>query len=111
MQGKRKNPKREIWRHFRELWVPKWSEAFRQEVEQRTGSKTFTYRIAVTRVVGDPSGWSIDETIVSNLPGCPVGFLDMEEMWAAILGKLTERPAASELGRLAQLLKAARLTD
>jgi hypothetical protein len=111
LQGKRKNPKREIWRHFRELWVPKWSEAFRHEVEQRTGSKTFTYRIAVTRVVGDPSGWSADETIAKNLPGCPIGFLDMEKMWTAILGELTERPAASEMGRLAQLLKAARVAD
>jgi hypothetical protein len=109
LQGKRKNPKREIWRHFRELWKPKWSEAFRSEVEQLTGTKRFTYRIAVTRLIGDPTGWSQDQKIAANLPGCPIGFLQMEEMWKEILRDLTERPAASELGRLAQLLKAADL--
>lgn len=111
LRGERKNPKREIWRHFRELSKPKWSEAFRQEIEERTGAKAFTYRIAVTRLIGDGSGWSSDEKIAENLPGCSVGFLKMEEMWKSILGGLTERPAPSELGRLAQLLKAARLTD
>jgi len=111
LRGEKKNPKREIWRHFRELSKPKWSEAFRREVEERTGAKTFTYKIAVTRLIGDDSGWITDEKIAENLPGCPVGFLQMEEMWKAILAGLTERPAPSELGRLAQLLKAARLTD
>jgi hypothetical protein len=107
LRGEKKNPKRETWRHFRELWKPKWSEAFRHQIEERTGARTFDYRIAVTRLNGDSSGWSADRTIARNLPGCSVGFLEMEEMWKAILGELTERPAPSELGRLAQLLKAA----
>jgi hypothetical protein len=111
MRGEKKNPKRETWRHFRELWKPKWSEAFRKEIEQRTGAKTFTYKIAVTRLIGDGSEWSTDKTIAGNLPGCSIGFLEMEEMWTAILGELTERPAPSELGRLAQLLKAAGVTS
>src|SRR4051812_9229379 len=25
LRGVKKNPKRQTWRHFRELWVPKWS--------------------------------------------------------------------------------------
>jgi hypothetical protein len=111
MQGKRRNPKRETWRHFRELWVPKWSDAFRKEIESRTGANAFTYKIAVTRLVGDSSGWSSDPNIATNLRGCPIGFLEMREMWETILSGLTERPAASELGRLAQLLKAARVTN
>lgn len=111
MQGKKKNPKRETWRHFRELWVPKWSDAFRKEIERRTSANVFTYKIAVTRLIGDPAGWSADPKIAANLPDCPVGFLEMRDMWETILSGLTERPAASELGRLAQLLKAARVTD
>lgn len=112
MQGRKKNPtKRAIWRHFRELRKPKWSEAFRKEIERRTGATTFTYKIAVTRLTSDPTGWFADETIKANLPGCPIEFLQVEEMWKEILKGLTERPAPSELGRLAQLLKAARLTD
>jgi hypothetical protein len=110
LRGEKKNPKRETWRHFRELWMPKWSEGFRREVEARTGAKHFTYRIAVTRLIGDASAWAAEDRIKENLPGCPFGFLPMEEMWTTILGELTERPAPSELGRLAQLLKAARLT-
>ena len=110
LRGEKKNPKRETWRHFRELWKPKWSEAFRAQIEERTGARTFDYRIAVTRLKGDASGWSADRTIAGNLPGCSIGFLEMEKMWEAILGELTERPAPSELGRLAQLLKAAGVT-
>lgn len=109
LRGERKNPKRERWRNFRELWKPKWSEAFCQEVEARTGARVFTYKIAVTRLVGDPSGWSSDETIAANLPNCPIGFLEIEEMWTTILRELTKRPAPSELGRVAQVLKAAGL--
>ncbi len=28
LRGDKKNPKRATWRHFRELWSPKWSQAF-----------------------------------------------------------------------------------
>ncbi len=93
--------------HFRELWVPKWSEAFRGKIEELTGQSTFSYRIAVTRLKGDASAWSADPTIAENLPGCSFGFLPLEEMWATMLQELTTTPASSEMGRLAQLLKAA----
>ena len=110
LRGEKRNPKRATWRHFRELWVPKWSEAFRQEIFKRTGQRDFAYRIAVTRLRGDADAWGRDPTIAANLDGCSVGFLRLEDMWAAMLEKLTTTPAASEIGRLAQLLKAAGLT-
>lgn len=110
LRGERRNPKRETWRHFRELWVPRWSEAFRSEIRQLTGESVFAYRIAVTRLKGDGEPWSDDPTIAANLPGCSVGFLTLEQMWATMLEELTTTPAASEIGRLAQLLKAAGLT-
>ena len=107
--------KRHTWRHFRELWIPKWSEAFRGEISRLTGEETFSYRIAVTRFQGDDSetwatSWAEDPTIKVNLPGCSVGFLTLEEMWGTMLNELKRTPAASEMGRLAQLLKAAGLT-
>jgi len=37
--------------------VPKWSEAFREAVRRETGSRSFTYVTAVTRLSGDPSEW------------------------------------------------------
>lgn len=109
----RPSPKgRATWRHFRELWVPKWSEAFRKSIADLTGRETFTYKIAVTRLVGDgdPHEWTTDPTITGNLPGCPVEFLVLEDMWKQMLEELTKTPASSEMGRLVQLLKAAGLT-
>lgn len=113
LRGDRPSPKgKATWRHFRELWVPKWSEAFRKSIEDITGQTTFTYKIAVTRLVGDgnPSAWASDPTISSNMQGCPVEFLVLEDMWRTMLEELTKTPAASEMGRLVQLLKAAGLT-
>jgi hypothetical protein len=70
-----------------------------------------SYKIAVTRIVGDGSAaWAEGPTIKRNLGVAPFGFLTLEEMWASMLDELTTTPAASEMGRLAQLLKAAGLT-
>jgi hypothetical protein len=110
LRGTKKNPKRATWRHFRELWIPKWSEAFRQTIQERTGQSDFDYRIAVTRLKGDAAAWDSDPTISTNLSGCSVGFLTLQEMWGELLKRLTITPAPSEIGRVAQLLKAAGLT-
>jgi hypothetical protein len=110
LRGEKKNPKRATWRHFRELWVPKWSEAFCESIFELTGERSFVYRVAVTRLRGDAGAWATDPTIAANLDGCDVGFLPLEDMWATMLAELTTTPASSEIGRLAQLLKAAGLT-
>jgi hypothetical protein len=110
LREEKKNPKRATWRHFRELWVPKWSESFREKIFELTGENDFSYRIAVTRLQGDVDAWTKDPTISANLSGCSIGFLTLEEMWATMLAELTTTPAPSEIGRLAQLLKAAGLT-
>jgi len=110
LRGEKKNSKRATWRHFRELWAPKWNEAFREAIFELTGERDFTYRIAVTRLKGNAEAWTRDPTISANLKGCSVGFLPLEEMWATMLSELTTTPASSEIGRLAQLLKAAGLT-
>jgi len=95
---------------FRELWIPKWAEGFRSRIVELTGETTFTYVLAVTRLKGDHAGWASDPTIQSNLAGNPFRFLTLEEMWGTVLHEVTTTPAASEMGRLAQLLKAAGLT-
>ena len=64
----------------------------------------------MTRLRGDSASWANDPTILTNLAGSNFGFLTLEEMWATVLAKITTTPAASEMGRLAQLLKAAGLT-
>jgi hypothetical protein len=110
LRGEKKNPTRATWRRFRELWIPKWSEAFRQAIFDLTGQRDFAYRVAVTRLRGDGEAWARDPTIATNLKGCSVGFLPLAQMWGKMLAELTTTPAPSEIGRLAQLLKAAGLT-
>jgi hypothetical protein len=100
---------RDAWRFFRELWIAKWSEACVDRVEELTGQRTFDYRVAVTSLRGDVASFTSDPTISSNLPGCSIGFLTLEEMWTALQDQLTTTPAPSEIGRLAQLLRAAKL--
>ena len=110
LYGTAPNPKRPRWLSFRELWSPKWAEGFVSEIERLTGSSRFTYCVAVTRVWGDTAAWENDPTIRGNLQGNPFKFLTLETMWSRVLATVTTTPAASEMGRLAQLLKAAGLT-
>ena len=116
MRGERKQPKRQTWQHFRELWIPKWSEAFQLAVREATGETIFTYSVAVTRLTGAKVGaeadtlWAEDPTIATNLNGCSFSFMTMRHMWTELQAKLTTTPAPSEIGRLAQLLRAADLT-
>lgn len=116
LRGVASNPKKkETWRHFRELWIPKWADALKAKVDRLTGQQQFVYHIAVTRLVGEKveewtSQWSGDSTIAQNLPGCSVRFITIETMWQTMIRELTKTPASSEIGRLAQLLRAAGLT-
>jgi hypothetical protein len=110
LRGEAKNPKRPRELQFRELWMPRWAHGFRNKIEAITGQREFTYCLAVTRLIGDASAWPDDPTIRECLGGNPFRFLTLEDMWALVLGKVTTTPAASEMGRLAQLLKAAGLT-
>jgi hypothetical protein len=109
LEGKVPNPKRPTWMHFRELWEPRWSDAFRHEVKSATGSDRFKYSVAVTRLKGNASGWETHPRIQRNLGGNPFSFLTLEEMWTTLVLETTTTPASSDIGRLAQLLKAAGL--
>jgi hypothetical protein len=110
LRGEAPNPKRRQELRFRELWLPKWAEGFRRRLEELTGQSQFTYCLAVTHVKGDTAAWAADPTIAANLAGNPLRFLPLETMWSEVLAAVTTTPAASEIGRLAQLLKAAGLT-
>lgn len=112
LHGVKVNAKRETWRHFRELWQPKWAEAFRKAVSDASGEEVFNYSIAVTKLTGKQTqgeasaAWASDPTISANLNGSQFSFLTMRDMWEELQEKLTTTPASSEIGRLAQLLKA-----
>lgn len=104
---------RKAWQAFRELTVPKWSEAFLKAVRDATGSDSFTYVTAVTRLSGDKGIWEAHEPFRQAIGGNPVTILTFREMVTEIQGQLTTTLAATEVGRMLQLFAAAdmKVTD
>lgn len=100
---------RERWKAFRELIVPKWSEAFRESIFQRTGSKKFTYITAVTRIDGDRKLWESHDNFRVELGGNPVQVVDLTDMLRTVLPGLNTTVANTSIGRFLQLVKAAKI--
>lgn len=97
---------REAWKGFRELVVPKWSEAFIAAVEASTGRVKFTYLLAVTKVIGDKTIWESNPDFVRSLAGNPIKIIDLREMLVTISPGLGTTLAGTEVGRMLQLFKA-----
>ena len=98
---------RDAWKSFRELIVPKWSEAFLAAVTSATGQREFTYVLAVTKVVGSRVPWETNPRFIQALEGNPIRILDLREMLNAISPALSTTLAGTEVGRMLQLFKAA----
>jgi hypothetical protein len=99
---------REAWRGVRELAKPKWSRAFMDAVERATGSREFTYWTAVTSVTKgrDKSIWEDNAEFRAAIEGNPIRLISFSEMLDQVWKKLSTTPAATELGRMVQLMKA-----
>lgn len=80
---------RRAWQAFRELTVPKWSEAFVEAVRNSTGTDQFTYVLAVAKVIGDKSVWEEYQPFQEALGGNPVNILTFREMILDIQRELT----------------------
>ncbi len=102
---------REVWRFYRELTVPKWAEAFRDAVFRETGSRAFTYIMAVTRLSGERSEWEQFPRFRKAMGGNPIRMMTLSEMVGDILPHLTRTPAGSDLGRTLQLLRASGILE
>ena len=111
LNGTAKQGKRQTWRYYRELWIPKWSDAFIDEIQRRTGASRFRYSIAVTFLRGKEAAWRSDPTIRRNLGTNTFSFLTLEGMWREYLEAIGTTPQPSAIGRLAQVLKAAKLLE
>ena len=96
-----------IWKRFRELTRPKWSEAFVKTIKDTTGTSKFTYVTAVTHLIGKKSNWETHQPFRDALSGNPIKILTFREMVHEIQGDLTTTLAATEIGRIIQLYKAA----
>ncbi|MGY2488216.1 hypothetical protein [Cupriavidus sp. CP313] len=99
---------REAWMGFRELVKPKWADAFRHEIRNATGSDTFTYITAVTRLAEpDRTCWEQNPIFLENLAGNPIRLITFREMLDEVFSDINSTPAASQMGRMLQLIKAA----
>jgi hypothetical protein len=105
----RKVAGRESWKGFRELCQPKWAEAFLTEVEKSTGTRQFTYYTVVTKLrnAETRNQWEENPKFINALEGNPIRILLLAEMLDYLWDALRLTPAASEIGRSIQLMKAA----
>ena len=100
---------RESWKFFRELTKPKWSAAFIDAVEAATGSRKFTYILAVTRVIGDRREWEEYGPFIDALEGNPIKVIDLSQMLEEFEHNNTTTLASSDIGRLLQVVRAAKI--
>ncbi len=96
---------REAWRGFRELIIPKWSEAFLKTIRDNTGTTEFTYVLAVAKVNGDRTVWENDPEFRSALEGNPIRILTFKEVIEQIYPRLGQTVAGTEVGRILQMFK------
>lgn len=107
IQGNKKIGGHMAWKAFRELTVPKWSEAFVHAVKDATAVDQFTHVTAVSRVIGDKSIWENHLPFQSALFGNPLQIVTFKEMMLEIQAKLTTTLASTEVGRMLQMFQAA----
>lgn len=109
----------EAWKKFRELSEPIWAKAFRDRIYQETGSTSFDYYIAVTKLK------NINAVRLDDFKTCPqfismlsdegkhdvtINFLTLEDMLREIFQeKSSTTLEATEIGRFIQLIRAANL--
>jgi hypothetical protein len=98
---------RDAWRGFRELVIPKWSEAFLSAIYNETGQREFTYVTAVTKLIGTKTAWEQNAAFIQALGGNPIRLLELREVLHFIAPNLGTTLAATEVGRMLQLFKAA----
>jgi hypothetical protein len=78
-------------------------------VENATGSGAFTYCTVVISLLNPASRdqWEANEQFRAALNGNPIRILTLAEMLTDLWVMLSKTPAASEIGRAIQLVKAA----
>ena len=97
---------RKAWRSFREICDPKWSDAYLSAIEDATGSKVFTYVLAVAKLKGDPTVWESYQPFSEAINGNPIKIITFKEMVDDIRCGMTTTLAGTEVGRLLQMFKA-----
>ena len=94
---------------YRELTCPKWSEAFLKAIKDATGVDRFTYVTAVTFTAGTKAQWESHKPFQQALCGNPIQIITLREMIDEIAGELSKTLATTEVGRMLQLFRAAKI--
>jgi hypothetical protein len=97
---------RPAWKFFRELVKKKWADALLAKIKELTGTDSFTYVTAVTRLIGSDSKWTEFEMFKQNLRGNPIEFLTLKQILDFLYENTKNSVAPSEVGRLLQVMKA-----
>jgi hypothetical protein len=97
---------REAWQSFRELVKPKWSEAFINSVDAATGTREFTYVLAVTAIFGDRKLWENHHPFIQAMGGNPIRLIELSEILDHLQKVSTTTVASSDIGRVLQLMRA-----
>lgn len=101
---------RERWKAYRELTNDKWARALKNKVKELTGSKAFTHVIACT-YCGDPENkraWVGNEVFKKRLTN-HLEIWTVREMFSYIYKNTNTTPENTDIGRLIQVLKAAKI--
>lgn len=103
---------RERWRAFRELSRDKWAKAFRDKIETLTGEREFEYWTACLFVAPQQAAathlWEQDEEFRRRLTP-HIRIKTLHDFFREIYLALGTTPAGSEVGRLIQVMKAAKI--
>lgn len=97
---------REAWKRFRELLVPRWTEAFFAAVHEVSGQTQFTYVTAVTFIKGKSQQWERNPLFMEALQGNPIRILTLQEILEYLDDDDSTTVAASAIGRTLQLMRA-----
>lgn len=106
--------KKEYWKYFRELGNDVWAEAFIGKITELTGQSKFTHVTAITRATQanpDFNLWEKNKHFTTRMKNNPLKIITLKDMYDFVKGKSTTTLASSQLGRLMQLMKAAKISD
>jgi hypothetical protein len=119
--GKTKKGKADC-KTFKELIIDEWIDSFLNKIEQETGQRNFTYKIAVTKIKekGDEKNKIEDCAIIKNKfkqkeSNIKIEFLTLdkiiETMKERIKKKETKSTETTDTGRILQLFQAAKILE
>ena len=106
IESKRMISRRGPEKIYRELLVPRWTEAFLKAIKDVTGESEFTYVWAVTAIRDDRALWESYEPFKRALKGNPIRMICLSDILRDIYEDQGTTMASSEMGRLLQLIKA-----